>query len=249
LKAISKATAGLRYLLDFLIQRDDRSRYVLAEALVRQIYPRYKFSEFGRLIDYDVDFIEYYERYCGTVNYHALDRKYTLDQLMKLVSAVEGDTVECGAFKGASSYLICRRIAGSKKTHHIFDSFEGLSKPGPEDGSHWHGGEMASDEAMIRGTLRDFDCVVYHKGWTPEKFHEVEDRRFSFIHIDVDLYQPTLDSLAFFYPRTTSGGIILGDDYGFITCPGQKKAMDLFFSDKLEEIVALPTGQGFVIKR
>ena len=108
---------------------------------------------------------------------------------------------------------------------------------------------MASDEAIIRDTLRDFDYVVYHKGWIPEKFHEVEDRRFSFIHIDVDLYQPTLNSLAFFYPRTTLGGIILSDDYGFITCPGQKRAMDLFFSDKPEEIVALPTGQGFIIKK
>lgn len=249
MRALSRAAAGLRYFLQVLVRRDDRSRYVLAEALARQVYPRYKFSEFGRLIDYDADFIEYYKRYCGTVNYHSLDRKYTLDQLMKLVLAVAGDTVECGAFRGASSYLICRRIAGSKKTHHVFDSFEGLSKPGPEDGSHWHAGAMASDEAMIRETLRAFDYVVYHKGWIPEKFQEVKDRRFSFVHIDVDLYQPTLDSLAFFYPRTTSGGIILSDDYAFITCPGQKKAMDSFFSDKPEEIVALPTGQGFVIKK
>ena len=249
MKALSKAIAGVGYLLRVLIRHDDRSRYVLAEALARQVYPRYKFSEFGRLIDYDVDFIEYYERYCGTVNYHSLDRKYALDQLVKVVAVVEGDTVECGGFRGASSYLICRRIAGSKKTHYIFDSFEGLSKPGPEDGSHWRAGEMASDEAMIRENLRDFDYVVYHKGWIPEKFHEVEDRRFSFVHIDVDLYQPTLDSLAFFYPRLTSGGIILCDDYGFITCPGQKKAMDVFFSHKPEPIVALPTGQGFIIKR
>src|SRR5256885_7229723 len=81
-RALSKAAAGLRYFLQVLVRRDDRSRYVLAEALARQVYPRYKFSEFGRLIDYDADFIEYYKRYCGTVNYHSLDRKYTLDQLI-----------------------------------------------------------------------------------------------------------------------------------------------------------------------
>src|SRR5437879_4756651 len=108
---------------------------------------------------------------------------------------------------------------------------------------------MAREERRRRDDGRVVDCVVYHKGWLPEKFQEVKDRRFSFVHIDVDLYQPTLDSLAFFYPRTTSGGIILSDDYAFITCPGQKKAMDSFFSDKPEEIVALPTGQGFVIKK
>lgn len=72
---------------------------------------------------------------------------------------------------------------------------------------------------------------------------------FCFVHIDVDLYQPTYDSLAFFYERTSSGGIILCDDYGFITCPGAKAAMDSFFLNKLERIVCLPTGQGFVVKK
>ena len=45
------------------------------------------------------------------------------------------------------------------------------------------------------------------------------------------------------------GGIILCDDYGFLTCPGAKTAMDAFFADKPEEIVNLPTGQGLVIKK
>src|SRR5437879_11358443 len=121
-RALSKAAAGLRYFLQVLVRRDDRSRYVLAEALARQVYPRYKFSEFGRLIDYDADFIEYYKRYCGTVNYHSLDRKYTLDQLMKLVLAVACDTVECGAMRVASSYLMCRRTEGDVTSTNVFGS-------------------------------------------------------------------------------------------------------------------------------
>jgi O-methyltransferase len=71
--------------------------------------------------------------------------------------------------------------------------------------------------------------------------------RFSFVHLDVDLYQPTMDSLEFFYGKMSPGNIILCDDYGFVTCPGAKKAMDSFFADKPEEIVSLPTGQGFVV--
>jgi hypothetical protein len=67
--------------------------------------------------------------------------------------------------------------------------------------------------------------------------------------LDVDLYQPTLDSLTFFYEKMTQGGIILCDDYGFTTCPGAKKAMDSFLSDKPEEVVSLPTGQGFVVRK
>ena len=31
--------------------------------------------------------------------------------------------------------------------------------------------------------------------------------------------------------------------------PWGKKAMDSFFSDKHEEVVSLPTGQGFVVRK
>lgn len=246
---LAKAAAGIRYVLAVLLSGDEKSRYVLAEALARQVYPRYKFSEFGRLIEYDEDFMKFYETYCGTDNYHSLDRKYTLNQLMKVCAVLEGDTAECGVYRGASSYLICRHIAGLGKSHHLFDSFGGLSNPGPEDSNHWTQGDMACDEAVVRENLKEYDFVVYHKGWIPDKFHEVSSKVFCFVHIDVDLYQPTYDSLAFFYESTSPGGIILCDDYGFITCPGAKAAMDSFFLNKPERIVCLPTGQGFVVKK
>jgi O-methyltransferase len=38
------------------------------------------------------------------------------------------------------------------------------------------------------------------------------------------------------------------DDYGFLTCPGAKKAVDEFFSDKREYPCYLPTGQAIVTK-
>lgn len=242
-----KVITGLRLIFKAL-EGDEYSRFILAEKLSRTIYSRYKFSEFGRLYLHDNDFIRYYESFEGKDNYHSLDRKYALEQIMKLVSSVKGDTAECGAFKGASSFLICRSIVGSQKKHHIFDSFEGLSLPGNEDSSYWKKGDLASNETIIQESLKDFDFVVYYKGWIPEKFHEVSKLRFSFVHLDVDLYKPTLDSLIFFYDRMSPGGIILCDDYGFTTCPGAKKAMDLFFYDKPEQIVCLPTGQGFVMR-
>ncbi len=248
--AVRKAVTALRLVFNAFSKREDAeySRYMLAEKSARLIYPKYKFSEFGRLFLEDKDFLRYYESCVSTENYHSLDRRYTLDQLMKLVSPVEGDTAECGAFRGAASYLICRRIAGSGKKHHVFDSFEGLSNPQPEDGTYWQSGDLSSSEDVVRELLKEFDNVVYHKGWIPEKFHEVENSKFSFVHLDVDLYQPTMDSLVFFYKRTCPGGIILCDDYGFVTCPGATKAMDSFFAEKPEEIVSLPTGQGFVVK-
>ena len=68
------------------------------------------------------------------------------------------------------------------------------------------------------------------------------------MHIDVNLYQPTLDSLAFFYPRMQHGGIVVCDDYGFSTCPGATRAVQEFLADAPEKMVALPVGGGFFIK-
>ena len=240
---------GLRVFWGALVKRDEYLRFRLAEKLSGLVYGTYKFSEFGRLFLYDEEFIRYYESLVGTDNYHSLDRKYALDQFMKLALSLEGDTAECGAFEGASSYLICRRIAGLGKKHHIFDSFEGLSAPRPEDGSYWKKGDLAGSESVIRKNLEPFHFVVYHKGWIPEKFQEVSGEKFCFVHLDVDLHEPTLRSLEFFYERMTPGGLILCDDYGFVTCPGARKAMDAFFSDKPEEVILLPTGQGLVVKR
>ena len=72
--------------------------------------------------------------------------------------------------------------------------------------------------------------------------------KFSFVHIDVDLYEPTHDSLSFFYERLVPGGIIVCDDYGSEACPGAYKACNDFIADKPEEIVHLTGGQGVIVK-
>jgi O-methyltransferase len=83
--------------------------------------------------------------------------------------------------------------------------------------------------------------------WIPGRFHDEAERRFCFVHVDVDL-QPTLDSVTFFYPRLESCGILVCDDYGFMTCPGAMKAIHEFFVDKPEHVIHLPTAQALVIK-
>jgi hypothetical protein len=68
------------------------------------------------------------------------------------------------------------------------------------------------------------------------------------VHIDVDLYQPTRDSLAFFYPRLVKGGVIVMDDYGFKTCPGATRAAEELATAQGVGILHLPTGQGVITK-
>ena len=227
----------------------EEEQYRLAEALSGTIYPKYKFSEFARLFLEDEGFLNYYKRFMDADNWHSFDRKYTLDQLLKLTFHLPGDLVECGTYKGASAYLMCRAHRKSEKIIHLFDSFEGLSSPDPCDGSYWKAGALSTPENVLLETLAEFRNYRVHKGWIPERFIDVSEKCFCFLHIDVDLYHPTLVSLDFFYERMTVGGMILLDDYGFKTCPGTKLAADQFFNDRPENIIMLSTGQAFIIKQ
>jgi O-methyltransferase len=211
-------------------ETDEYVRYQMAEALVGCIYPRYKFSEFGRLFLDDEKFLTFYRRFMDPENWHSLDRKYTLKELLKLVIHLNGDAAECGCYKGVSAYLICESLFNTAFNVHLFDSFEGLPEPKVIDGDYWTRGSLATSEDNVHATLAEFDNYKVYKGWIPDRFGDVAGCVFRFVHVDVDLYQPTLDSLNFFYPRLVPGGILLLDDYGFKPCPGAKAAADEFFA-------------------
>jgi O-methyltransferase len=182
------------------------------------------------------------------------DRRWMAYQLLRLIQDIEGDTAECGVWKGATSWLILANNLNytNGKLHYCIDSFEGLSAPIDADGSHWTEGDLNCPLNEVEQFLRLLDpankSVRYCKGWIPDSFKFIHSQSFSFVHIDVDLYFPTKEALKFFYPKMTSGGIILCDDYGFTSCPGATKAVDEFFSDKREKMIPLSGGGGFLIK-
>jgi hypothetical protein len=239
-------TAALNINIDEL---DAEQRYAWGERAFSVFAPSVKLSEFGRSMFSDADFLADYERFDRS-NYRSFDRKFAMKELLKLALPLDGDLAECGVFRGASAYILAKGMAARsrKKRLHLFDSFAGLSEPKAElDGWHWHSGDLACDLAEVASNLKQHaSLVVFHPGWIPEKFSEVSDKRFCFLHVDVDLFEPTRDALAFFGPRVTPGGLIVCDDYGFETCPGARRAMDEYARDSAQPVVHLPTGQGVI---
>lgn len=78
----------------------------------------------------------------------------------------------------------------------------------------------------------------------------LEEQKYCFLHIDVDMYQPTWDSLNYFYPKLVSNSIIVCDDYGFSQySDSAKRAVDEFFQDKKEEVKLLNTKQCLIVKK
>lgn len=225
-------------------------RFFILRKISKYLVPEYRFK--WPQLDWwnDRDFDRYLVKFDGVASVNS-DRRWMVFQLLRWVGNVDGDTAECGAYKGASSYMILymnKCSALSNKHHHIFDSFEGISEPKDIDGDFWTEKDLCSPENVLLNNLDGFKNFTVYKGWIPYRFDEIKTKSFSFVHIDVDLYEPTRDSIEFFYPRMCHGGIIICDDYGFNSCPGATKAIDDFLSDKPEKVTMLSAGGGFFVK-
>lgn len=221
----------------------------LVAMLGKRLVPNYRFTWPELAWFQDDKLINSLSRFGENEGFNA-HRKYALQQLLRLIEGVPGDTAECGVYKGCSSYIILQanKQASFARVHHIFDSFEGLSKPAGVDGEYWTANDLSIGENVVKNNLSEFDHVCFYKGWIPHRFSELSDRKFSFVHVDVDLYEPTLESIKFFYDRLNAGGIFVCDDYGFLTCPGATAAISEFLISKPEKMVSLPGGGGFFIK-
>ena len=55
---------------------------------------------------------------------------------------------------------------------------------------------------------------------------KIANLKFSFVHLDFDLYQSTIDTFNFIKDRLEKNAIILFDDYNLINQEGVKKAVE-----------------------
>ncbi len=177
-----------------------------------------------------------------------------------------GARVECGVYRGASALLLCRVARGIDPAYagndfYLVDSFQGASASGEHDLIPVRDGEdgvrmqaffphAASDVSLaeVQRVFSDFRDVRIVKGWVPQVLAELPQMRWSFVHLEVDLYEPTLGALEYFYPRMSAGGIMITDDYGPIFTPGGRKAWQDFCARHDVPYVVLDSGQAVIIK-
>ena len=175
-----------------------------------------------------------------------LDRMFVLYQAVLATNRLKGCTAECGVYKGGGSIMIAR--SNNNRRHYALDSFEGLPETDSKIDVHETGDFSDISFEEVKSTLSEYKNVILLKGFFAEKFPAIDQKEFSFVYIDADLYQSTLQCCDFFHPRVVQGGMILFDDYLIQSTPGVKKAVDEFFADKPEFPVILPTCQSLVVK-
>ena len=136
-----------------------------------------------------------------------------------------GDIIEIGVWRGGTGCLMAKqaRLNGIPATIYLCDTFQGVVKAGSSD-RHYSGGEHAdtSQEAVLAlaGQL-GLDNIKILTGIFPEDTGNlVADRSFRMCHIDVDVYESGREILAWVWPRLVAGGIVVFDDYGFMSTGG-----------------------------
>jgi O-methyltransferase len=103
--------------------------------------------------------------------------------------------------------------------------------------------------AAVQERLKDCGNVRFYQGLFPATSGPIAQIKFSLVHVDADIYDSVRACCEFFYSRLEKNAIMLFDDYGFPTCPGARKAVDEFFSDKPEVPFYLPTGQCLIVRK
>jgi len=192
--------------------------------------------------------------------------KITLGLLEKCINEdLEGDVIECGVYKGGSSFQIAKKlqsIAG-KKTLFALDTFEGHPYDDAEDMPKKLVYQVYQKKKQVKkkGFLNDvnlneiknhfakenLDNTVFLKGLFEDSFKKISDKNFCFAHVDADFYLSVKQCVEFLKKRMVPNGIIVFDDYNDENLPGCTKAVDELLGK--ESLFILPDKRAYWIKK
>lgn len=196
----------------------------------------------------DRDFMNAFRAESKTVATQALIwRLHTLCWAALHAINIEGDFVECGVYEGFSSAVVARRLnfAALDKRMWLYDLFDheqetsGMVMPAHGPGLH---------RRVVR-RFSEFPNIRIIKGFVPRSFEIGAPERIAWMHLDLNDVAAETGALEALFDRITPGGMLIFDDYGWKTYPGQKEAADAFARGKSHHILELPTGQGLLVKR
>lgn len=188
-------------------------------------------------IMYEPDYYELFE----SSRHHYLKQFADCAKTSGLIGAV----AECGVNNGEFAKYINMYFPDSKC--YLFDTFEGFVKEDIDieielgndnfnESVYAKAGvfAQASEENVIK-KMKYPQNIIVKKGHFPKSANDVEDS-FLYVNLDMDLYQPELEGLKFFWDKMVPGGLIMLHDYTHPELPGVKKAIEDFIEMKQEDI-------------
>lgn len=161
-----------------------------------------------------------------------------------------GAVAEAGVFRGEFAKEI--NYYFSDRPCYLFDTFDGFSKNDiayeQEDSLTIANYMKNLSEKTVYDKMPNKDRVTICKGYFPETAIALNlDIPFCFVNLDMDLYKPTYEGLAYFYPRMCTGGCILIHDYFSGAYPNVKKAIKDYEQQEKIRLAKLPVGDDISI--
>ena len=190
---------------------------------------------------------------CAPYAMSSVERMYALYQAACYVArhSVDGDFVECGVFRGASSMLAALSLRAQGVEHkdlYLYDTFAGMPPPTEQDRDF--GGRCVEqargdlgvssvsdmyaaslDEVKTHMALTGYSAhrIRYVVGKVEDTIPKVVPDKISILRLDTDWYESTYHELVHLYPLLVSGGVLIIDDYGH--WQGARRAVDQYLAE------------------
>lgn len=139
---------------------------------------------------------------------------------------IEGDLIETGVWRGGSVIFmkaLLKTLGDTTRTVWVADSFEGLPVPNADKytadkfDEHYKIGELAISQETVTNNFRKYDLlddkVKFLKGWFKDTLPNAPIEKLALLRLDGDMYESTMDGLMNLYPKLSTGGYIIIDDY------------------------------------
>ena len=190
-----------------------------------------------------------------TMSMTSVERLWALLQAVRYLEAngIGGDFIECGVWKGGSSFLMAKALQGLESEERaiwLFDTFEGMVEPTEKDRAldgkaaevlldrdrdrreESHIWAIAS-ESEVRTNMAasgyPMRLVNLVKGDVKDSVRRESLPTVALARLDTDWYESTKHELTEIMPRMAHGGVVIVDDYGHWS--GSKQAVDEWLSE------------------
>jgi hypothetical protein len=174
-------------------------------------------------------------------------------ELYKRITGLPGEVVECGVYKAASliRFLSFRELLESPDSRKLiaFDAFGRFPGAADRDDQAFiqrfeqAGGAGISvpelELVLRKKSFRNTELVPGNINQTVPAYAQAHpELRIALLHVDVDVYEPTVTILNHLFDRMVPGGLVVFDDYGKVA--GETRAVDELLQRRPHRLEKLP---------
>ena len=205
----------------------------------------------------DNDFQSLYKKVGSRKSKYTLttvERCYSLYKAIQYITKgdILGDIVECGVWRGGSAMLAALTLIQNNQIHrkiYLYDTYEGMPEPTDKD-IDLHGVPYRllwkKEKELLTVSLDEVknnmlstgypkENIIFVKGMVEKTIPRTLPNKIALLRLDTDLYESTYHELIHLYPKVTTKGVVIIDDYGHFQ--GSQEATDKYFSQESRQVL------------